>query len=294
MFCDAYYRGVEGIDYPWAFRALYKETRGEQYEQFFRTGACERTTHTLDLAECCGNVSDIADELGLCDISAALRPWAGNWRTAFDPETGVLKEGYEYYEGNHWNYAFRPLRDMEARIEEFGGREKFEQLLDRFFGYTDIESTKTRFEGFNNETDMETPYAYIFADRHDRLSEILHECTSRVFGLGKGALPGNNDSGGLSSWYVLSCLGIYPLTGTPYCLLTTPKVNRAEFNIGEKKLVIEVEREDASAIYPAGYEFDGKAFAEPYLELAQIRNGGVLKFILKNKPQKESITPDWL
>jgi putative alpha-1,2-mannosidase len=163
MFCDAYYRGVEGVDYPWAFRALYHETQDEHYEQFFRTGACERTTHTLDLAECCGNVSDIADELGLCDISAALRPWAGNWRTAFDPETGVLKEGYEYYEGNHWNYAFRPLRDMEARIEEFGGREKFEQLLDRFFGYTDIESTKTRFEGFNNETDMETPYAYAYA-----------------------------------------------------------------------------------------------------------------------------------
>lgn len=274
MFCDAYYRGVEGVDYPWAFRALFNETRGEQYEQFFRTGECERTTHTLDLAECCGNVSDIADELGLSDISSALRPYAGNWRTAFDRETGVLKEGYEYYEGNHWNYAFRPLRDMDARIEEFGGREHFEKILDRFFGYTDVESTKTRFEGFNNETDMETPYAYAYAGRHDRLCEVVTAGTKYMFTTGEGGVPGNCDSGGLSACYMWNALGIFPVTGQNLMLIGSPYFEESTIKLASGK-TFTIKRE-GTGIYVKSATLDGKPLEMLRLSVRRMMAGGVL------------------
>ena len=174
-------------------------------------------------------------------------------------------------------------------------------MLDKFFGFgcTDEYDCPRpmidhRFEGMNNESDMETPAAYLWCGRADKQAKIHDVIRRYMFIDGVGGCPGNNDSGGLSSWYVLSSLGIYPLTGTPWCLLTSPNVNRATINIGGNKLVIEVDRESASAIYPAGYEFNGRSFAEPYLPIITLRDGGVLKFILKNKPQKESIIPDWL
>ena len=278
MFCDAYYRGVQGIDYPWAFRALYNETRGEQYEQFVRTGECERTTHTLDLAECCGNVSDISEELGLNDVATALRPYAGNWRTAFDAETGVLKEGYTYYEGNHWNYAFRPLRDMEARIEEFGGREKFEQLLDRFFGYTDIESTKTRFEGFNNETDMETPYAYAYAERHDKLCEVVTAGNRYMFTTGEGGVPGNCDSGGLSACYLWNALGIFPVTGQDLMLIGSPSFEQATMHLASGN-TFTVKRE-GEGIYVKSATLDGEALETLRISARRMMQGGTLTLVM--------------
>ncbi len=78
LFCDAYYRGVEGVDYPWVFRALNEEMQREDYREFFVTGNAARTTHTLDLAECCGNSAAIARELGLDDIADRLVPHADN------------------------------------------------------------------------------------------------------------------------------------------------------------------------------------------------------------------------
>lgn len=274
MFCDAYYRGVQGVDYPWAFRALFNETKGEQYKSFFEVGACERTTHTLDLAECCGNVSDIADELGLDDISAALRPFAGNWRSAFDKDTGVLKEGYEYYEGNHWNYAFRPLRDMDARVNEFGGREKFEQLLDRFFGYTHEESIKTRFEGFNNETDMETPYAYAWAARHDKLCEVVSTGMRCMFTTGEGGVPGNCDSGGLSSCYMWNVMGIFPVSGQDLMLIGSPCFEESSIKLASGH-TFSIKRE-GEGIYVKSAALDDQPLDVLRLSVRRMMAGGTL------------------
>ncbi|MBR0443307.1 MAG: glycoside hydrolase family 92 protein [Clostridia bacterium] len=274
MFCDAYYRGVQGVDYPWAFRALFNETKGEQYKRFFETGECERTTHTLDLAECCGNVSDVADELGLEDISSALRPYAGNWRSAFDADTGVLKEGCEYYEGNHWNYAFRPLREMNARVDEFGGREKFEQLLDRFFGYTHEDSIKTRFEGFNNETDMEAPYAYAWAARHDKLCEVVSTGMRCMFTTGEGGVPGNCDSGGLSSCYVWNVMGIFPVSGQDLVLIGSPCFERTTMTLASGN-TFTIKRE-GKGIYVKHATLDGEPLKILRLSVRRMMTGGTL------------------
>ena len=34
-----------------------------------------------------------------------------------------------------------------------------------------------------------------------------------AFGVGRGGLPGNDDSGGLSSWFVWASLGLFPVAG---------------------------------------------------------------------------------
>ncbi len=283
LFCDAYYRGVEDIDYEWAFKTLANEMRGEQYREFFEKGKCEKTTHTLDIAECCGNVSEIAHELGLYDISNEFEPYSHNWRSAFDNETGLLREDAEYYEGNHWNYSFRPLREMQARIDEYGGREKFEALLDRFFGYSEPESISTRFEGFNNETDMESPYAYAYTERHDRLCEVVHLGTKCMFTTGEGGIPGNADSGGLTACYIWNALGIFPVAGQDLMLIGTPYFEESKLKLASgKSFTIKKEGE---GIYVKSATLDGEPLNELRFTARRMMQGGTLVLNMTNNTE---------
>ncbi len=258
-------------------------------------------THILDLAgaaHAAYQVAKICKDDGFADL---LLEKSRIWQTAYDPATGLLTADAPYYEGTHWNYSFRPHCQMAQRVALAGGKEKFEALLDKFFGFgcnDEYDSIRPmiahRFEGMNNESDMETPAAYLWCGRADKQALIHDTIRNNMFLDGRGGCPGNNDSGGLSSWYILSCLGLYPLTGTSCCLLTSPSVKEALIDLGGKTLEIKVERESDRAIYPSHFDFNGKIFTEPYLPVSDLQNGGVLKFILRDKVQTTSVIPDWL
>jgi putative alpha-1,2-mannosidase len=142
---------------------------------------------------------------------------------------------------------------------------------------------------------MDTPYAYIWCGRPDRTAAIIDLIRRCRFKNGPGGCPGNNDSGGTSSWYVWSCLGLYPLTGTPYYLLGSPSVDSAEIGFSRGKLKITVERESSKSIYPIGYSFNGQVLRRPYLEVGEAEKGGVLTFRLSDVPASTaSPVPGWL
>lgn len=293
--CDGFFRGLfTAADYP-AWKKAVKT------ELAFGDISNKSHTHKLDLAGALNAVAIVAAQQGDTAFADEMLMKSNVWRKAYDAKTGLLKSDGPYYEGTYWNYSFRPHVNMAQRIALAGGTEGFTRLLDEFFTFTgeynlagDRPHNPDHFEGMNNESDMETPYAYIWAGRSDRLAEVLDLIRRCRFTTGDGGCPGNNDSGGLSSWYVWCCLGIYPLTGTKYYLLGSPSVNSAEIDFKGGTLKIEVERESDKAIYPAGYEFNGKAFAEPWLPLDKIEAGGTLKFILRDHPQGNSPIPDWL
>ena len=130
---------------------------------------------------------------------------AERWIDAFDKSTGLLKEGNVYYEGDKWNYSFRLQSDMKRRMALCGSNENFVNLADSFFGYgkepieqsnrpNDEEYIKSlslnRFDGANNEHDIEAPYIYLYADRHDRTCQVLNMIMTYIcFGWVKGDCP---------------------------------------------------------------------------------------------------------
>ena len=74
---------------------------------------------------------------------------------------------------------------------------------------------------------MEAPWAYHYAGRPDRTAEVVHSALTWQFGTGPGGLPGNDDSGGLSSWYVWASLGLFPVAGQNLFLVNAPAFERA-------------------------------------------------------------------
>ena len=101
-----------------------------------------------------------------------------------------------------------------------------------------------RFDGINNEHDIESPFVYLYAGRHDRLCEVVRGIQNYMFAKGRGGLPGNNDTGALSSWYVWNALGLFPVTGQNKILVTNPLVRTAKIHLlNQKTFTIKVEGE---------------------------------------------------
>ncbi len=303
---DGFDLGLPGIDWEWALAHMHDDLRRTYGEEFLVRGLVHPISHTLDLADGHHCTARIARGLGDDTLADALDRQAGKWVNAFDPDTGLLVDS-AYYEGGAWNYSFRLLHDMAGRIELAGGDGAFVDLLDRFFGLhaeplapitappTDDELTAgyalNRFQGLNNEPDMEAAYAYHYAGRPDRTAEIVHAALTNQFGTGRGGLPGNDDSGGLSSWYVWASLGLFPVAGQSRFLVSAPAFSQAALRIGEATFGIRTSgfrppRRGAPPQYVQQAWLDGEPLLHPVLAATQVHAGGELQLELGPNPSK--------
>ena len=275
---DAYVRGVGG-DYRRAVDAAERDLFSPLMDDF-HAGKCRRATHILDIAEGCGIMAKLARELGR--DAKVFEQYSEKWKTVFDRETGLLIQNSDYYEGSEWNFSFRPMLDMDARVALAGGKEKFEALLDKFFGYTDASDTSGRFEGFNNESDMEAPAAYYYAGRCDKMCEVISAGLDDMFSSGRGGLPGNNDSGGLSSCYIWHAIGLFPITGQDRMLIGSPRMNRTVLHLANGEN-FEIVRE-GKGIYVKTAFLNGTELTDMSFRAGDMMKGGRLLLKMSEKP----------
>ena len=304
VLADAFFRGaLTKGDWPRLKAAFASEIGSARLEG-------RSCTFVLDYAGACAAAADVATACGDAAFAAEMTEKSAVWRSVYDEKTGLLRPKGKFYEGDHRNYSFRPHPHMAERVALAGGAERFRALLDDFFcvgyepdpsepvqpdrrkGIADYmpEFTRERplrpghFEGLCNESDMDAPYAYLWAGRPDRLAEVLDLVRRCRFTAGAGGCPGNNDAGSLGSWYVWSCLGIYPMTGTSSYLLGSPSVDSAELDFAGGTLKISVRRESPKSIYPAGCTFDGRPVEGFTIPVSALERGGNLVFSLADSP----------
>jgi len=294
--CDAYHSGIPAVTKEMITECVKRELAREDFKSFLEDGVFERYTHIIDTTDACFAAAEIVEDEAL---KAQLLELAQNWRNAYD-EDGLMSTKSEYYEGDRYTYSFRLQKNMDERIEAAGGKERFLQLLDNFFGFNgdsivqihdrpdaakllaEIMDRYHRFEGFNNECDMETPYAYVLAGRQDKTCEIVHEGVIKSFGLGKGGLPGNNDSGGLSSCFVWNALGLFPASGRGEVLLGSPHFERAVINLSSgKQLEIQAVNVSADRYHVEKAEFNGKPVVDFRIPMQELMQGGKLTVWMK-------------
>ena len=210
-------------------------------EDYLLRGVAQPITHTLDLAfgyQCTGESGSLRRRQPAGRSSS--NGLAGQWVNAFDSGDGLLLDS-TYYEGGKWNYSFRVLHDMQARIDLAGGDAAVHRAAGQFFGYG-ADPVKqlaerpsadelaagyalNRFEGLNNEPDMEAPWAYHYVGSAGPYGGGGARGASTTCSAWAAAgLPGNDDSGGLSSWYVWASLGLFPIAGQSLYLINAPVV----------------------------------------------------------------------
>lgn len=296
--------GLPGMDWDWALVHMHNDLRRTYGEDFLLRGKVHPISHTLDLAFGYWCTSQIAAHVGDPMLVEQFTPLAARWVNAFDEETGLLQDS-TYYEGGRWNYSFRLLHDMAARIKLSGGDDAFVAQLDQFFGFDappvtqpglrpDLEEMAAgyalnRFEGLNNEPDMEAPWSYHYAGRPDRTAEVVQAIVQNQFGVGRGGLPGNDDSGGLSSWFVWASLGIFPVAGQNLFLISAPAWRESSIEVGDRNFVIETSgfiepTPDGPTQYVQSVHLDGERLDRTWLTGTELHRGGRLHLELGPTP----------
>ena len=287
---DARVRGIEA-DWDRVLSLLWKTSqsgkgRKGRFGEYARSGEVDPLSHTLDISYAHFCMARMARKVGhqlVFDRASAL---SQHWKKAFDTKTGLLREDSTYYEGENWNYSFRFVQDMASRIEIAGGDRGFVGLLDKFFGFAEAAHGERvfRFEGLNNEPDMEAPYAYLYAGRHDRTATVLRRVMQCEFTTGRGGLPGNDDSGGLSSWFVWSATGLFPVAGQPVMLIGSPLFDRATFHLPGGDFSIVADQQAAEHFHIKSAMLNGKPLNRAWLKMDEFLTGGELVLEMSPEP----------
>jgi predicted alpha-1,2-mannosidase len=315
---DAYYRRLEGIDWRRALAVMVADLRHPRAYagRPLRDALTNRVTHMLDVAGACFCTAQLAAGLGEDALAAEMMERSTRWRSAYDRDTGRLIEA-RYYEGGLWNYSFRLLHDMAGRIALYADEDAFVADLDRFFGYGQPPVVQpadpqdraymrwghalNRFEGYNNEPDIETPYAYLYAGRHDRTAEVVQAGMRYMFTTGRGGLPGNNDSGGLTSCYLWNAVGLFPVAGQPVYLIGSPLFDAASLQLGERRFTIErapgaVTLGASAHTYVQRATLNGTPLERAYLYVDEVHAGGALRLEMGPAPSgwaRSERPPSW-
>ena len=124
----------------------------------------------------------------------------GTWVAPFVPTASAGTGGPGFYEDGSWAYSFFVPHDVPALIETMGGRDEFIRRLDHFFAVPGRYYT-------GNEPAFMIPYLYLWTGRHDRTAHQIRRTLAAEFDDTRSGLPGNDDSGAMSAWYVEGLIG---------------------------------------------------------------------------------------
>jgi predicted alpha-1,2-mannosidase len=210
-------------------------------------------------------VALLAKELGDMDNYQTLMARTGNWKNLFDPSTRFMRGRYDngdwvtpfypdypyyvymYREATGWQSTFFAPHDPLGLIGLFPSKESFEEKLDSLFtvpwgGYE--AHNFTTFIGqycHGNQPSHGIPYMYYFIDKQEKCQSILDTLMNHYYNMGKEGLAyaGMDDEGGLSAWYVLNAIGLYPFSpADPEYIITVPIFDKVVFDLGGNPFTI--------------------------------------------------------
>jgi predicted alpha-1,2-mannosidase len=130
----------------------------------------------------------------------------GTWAWPVNPASNS-----GYTEGNPSQYTWMVTYNFAGLINLMGGRPTAVQRLDNHFTQVNGGLT-TQYFYIGNEPEHGVPWAYNFAGDPAGTADAVHKVMSQGFNTTAGGLPGNDDLGATSAWYVWAALGMYPAT----------------------------------------------------------------------------------
>lgn len=192
-------------------------------------------------------------------------PWYTPWWSMF------------FYEASSWEYSLSIPHDVPGLIEKCGGAADFEKRLDIFFD--------KGFFNVNNEPSFLTPCLYHWLGKPWRSSDRIREIIAKNYNDGPVGLPGNDDSGAMSSWLAFHMIGLYPNAGQDYYLIHTPLLTSTTFHLeGEKEFKVVAEGLSDKNCYIQGVTLNGKDYPYSVLRHKDIMAGGELVLKMGKKP----------
>jgi len=320
MISDAYIKGLKGIDWNTAYAAEVNDAEVSPADHFKEGRGGLDDWHKLGYVSIEGSdrsgsvhmeyaaddfeIALLAKGLGKQDDYEKYRARSANWKNLWDADftvdgfKGFIRprhrdgswlspftamdsgswNGNTFYEGNSWTYSTFVPQDVPALIRMSGGAQTFVDRLDAFF------AVPLRYD-VGNEPGFLTPYLYNWAGRPDKTAAHVRAIIAASYHEGPKGLPGNDDSGAMSSWFAFGQMGIFPNAGQDLYLIGSPAYPETKLHLADgKTFTIEARGVSAENIYVASATLNGKPLNRAWLRHGEIAAGGRLVLRMSAKP----------
>ena len=192
-----------------------------------------------------------------------VAPWYLPWWSTF------------FYEALSAEYSLSIPHDVPGLIEACGGAETFRKRLDLFFD-------RKRYN-VGNEPSFLTPCLYHWIGRPDLTSDRVRQIITENYNDTPDGLPGNDDSGSMSSWLAFHMLGLYPNAGQIYYLLHAPLLPAWTLQLDNGKTLRGTLK--GKGTHFEKVTFNGKVLEDARIEHAELMQGGELAFYVSAQKQ---------
>ncbi|GAA4317508.1 GH92 family glycosyl hydrolase [Mucilaginibacter gynuensis] len=225
----------------------------------------------------------------------------GEWLPNFDP----IEWGGPFTEGNSWQYSWSVFQDINGLVDLMGGDQKVATKLDTFFTtnsnfkvgtygqqiheMTEMQLGKMGQYAHGNEPDMHVPYLYNYIGQPWKTQYRVRQIMNKLYNAGPKGFPGDEDQGQMSSWYVISALGLYSVCpGTDEYVIGSPVFNKATITLENgKKFTIVANNNSKSNVYIQSATLNGKVYNHNFITYNDIINGGTLVLQMSDKPNEQ-------
>jgi predicted alpha-1,2-mannosidase len=273
----------------------------------------QAVSRTLEYAWADYAISILADSLGFSEDAALFYSHSAWYKNTWNPETryfhprdskGHFQETFkplkltytdfrdkytdDYVEGSALQWRFAVPFDPQGLIALFGGKEEFVKELDLFFAMA-RSTLGSWYPGsyywHGNEPDIHAAFLFNEAGRPDLTQKWSRWILDKKYGVTATGLDGNDDGATLSSWYVFSSLGFYPIAGTDIYQIGAPLFRRAMVAVGENKLEVVAENFSSDNRYVKRVTLNGRELTDWKVRHKDLVAGGVLRFEMSSTPQ---------
>ncbi|MES4887304.1 GH92 family glycosyl hydrolase [Streptomyces sp. NPDC096012] len=217
----------------------------------------------------------------------ANRKADGSWVTGFTPGTGN-----GFVEGTAAQYTWMVPHDPAGLFAAMGGRDQALARLDDFFhdadggwAFTGNGGTKSELD---NEPSINVPYLYDYAGAPYKTQATVRAAMRQLWTTEPGGIPGNDDLGAMSAWYVFSALGMYPqVPSRAELVLASPLFERVEIHRPRgNDISVRASGAAGDTPYVQSLKVDGRSSDRPWLPASFVRDGGRLDYTLSATPNR--------
>ena len=235
--------------------------------------------------------------------AAQGRPFArrsASWRRLFNPATGYLEPRLAngafptpyshllengFVEGNATQYTWFVPHDVAGLARLLGGERATIARLDRF--HADLDASHLAPHAWlGNEPSFGTPWLYNWLGAPWRTQSVVRRAVNTLFRPLPAGLPGDDDLGALSAWYVWSALGLYPaIPGVGGLAIGSPLFPSVTIRSGLGTLRIHAPAASAARPYVGSLRLDGRSYDRAWLPVTRLRGDRRLEFDLGSVPR---------
>ena len=264
---------------------------------------------TLEMATADFALSQLALELGDTANAPILRGRSGWWRNLYN-SNATRDGGYiqprnadgswpkfdpasddGFVEGSGAQYLWEVPFDPDGLFNAMGGKAVGAARLDRYFYNSDGSLAVTKsgdlHAELNNEPSIGDPWLYDFVGEPWKTQSLVRATLNTIWTNTPAGIPGNDDLGEMSSWYVWAALGLYPLyPGRAEFVLGSPLFAEADIERPGGRVIIRATNAGPDAPYVTALSVNGSASAQAWLPASFAEKGGTLDFTLSKVPDR--------